>query len=133
MRISPAIFRCSARTFALLPLLFTALGGFAYGGQILVNGDFASGTIDPWTNDTRYGTGTGWSITSSGCFSGTYCVTDTGNVGVKQTFTGIATTAITDVSFYEIPATASAVVDFFYQGGADDEFVVPPTSDAGGG
>jgi hypothetical protein len=118
-------------TLALLGLL--QVSPFAYGGEILVNGDFESGSISPWINDTRYGTGTGWSITSSGCYAGSYCATDTGNVGLKQTFAGVATSSITDVSFYQTTyADDIAVVDFFYQGGVDDEVVVSGTATGDG-
>jgi hypothetical protein len=114
---------------ALASLGLLALSGLAYGGQVLVNGDFAGGTISPWFDDTRDGTGTGWLITSTNCFSGSYCVVDTGNVGLEQTFAGVATTAITDVSLY-MSGGIIEVVDFFYQGGGDDEFVLSGTPTA---
>ena len=74
-------------------LLGTLLSsGFAYGSQVLVNGGFETGSISPWANDTRYGTG-GWTVTSTGCYAGNYCATDVGDVGLKQTFAGVSTSA----------------------------------------
>ncbi len=123
------------RTIPLAFLGLLALSGLAHGSEILVNGNFETGTISPWTNNSTYDpTGTGWSITSSNCFSGTYCVTDMGNVGLMQTFAGVAVANITDVSFYQmtlltLPGTA---VDFYYQGQGVREVVVPGVPSTGG-
>jgi hypothetical protein len=48
---------------------------------------------------------------------------------LEQTFAGVATTAITQVSFYMSGGSGTAV-DFYYQGGADDEFLVNGTPTA---
>jgi len=112
---------------ALAPFCLLLLSGLAYGDEILVNGGFESGSIAPWTDDTRYGTGTGWSITSTGCTSGSFCATDNGNVGLKQTFAGVSTSSITQVSG---SVSDFASIDFFYAGGGDDEFGVSGVFDA---
>ena len=57
-----------------------------------------------------------------------------GNVGLMQTFAGVAVANITDVSFYQmtlltLPGTA---VDFYYQGQGVREVVVPGVPSTGG-
>jgi hypothetical protein len=116
--------------FASLTLAFASLAfssGAALGGEILVNGGFESGSLAPWTNDFRYGSGTPWFVTSTGCYSGTYCAEDNGNIGLMQSFAGVSTNSITDVSFAALhpdPNVNAMAYDFFYTGGLDQEFLV---------
>lgn len=101
--------------------------GAAQAGQILTNPGFETGSLTPWTNDTRYGTGVNWAITSTGCHSGSYCAVDTGNIGLEQTFSPVADSTITDISFWALhpnSGVTALAVDLFYVGGGDDEFIV---------
>ena len=61
------------------------LSGYAYGTQLLTNPDFETGLISPWTNDNSAQAGS-WTVINGGasCFSGTYCVTETGDVGLGR-------------------------------------------------
>jgi hypothetical protein len=109
-------------TVAFLLALSTA----AYGGQILTNGDFETGSLSPWTNDTRFAPGA-WSITNTNCFAGNFCATAPGNIGLEQTFAGVATADISSVTFKLLHSNTvgtAAAYDFFYTGGIDDEFAV---------
>ena len=114
----------------LIIAVFLLACGMAQADQILTNPSFESGSIAPWTDDNRFGSGT-WSITNAGCNSG-FCATVDGNVGLIQTFTPVAVSDITDISFYaEHPGGASALaVDLLYSGGGDDEFIVETTDEA---
>jgi hypothetical protein len=101
------------------------LSGYAYGTQLLSNPDFETGLISPWTNDNSVQSGS-WTLTSAGCQSGTYCVTDTGDVGLEQTFAPIGTAAITSVNFWA-DATHMITIALLYQGGGVDNFFFNPT------
>jgi hypothetical protein len=76
---------------------------------------------------------TDWTVTDTNCVTGS-CVVATGNVGLYQTFGGVPTVDITDVSFW---ASHPGVVgveyggyDFLYLDGSYDEFVFQ-TNDPG--
>ena len=91
--------------------------GAAQAGQFLTNPGFETGSLTPWTNDTRYGTGVNWAITSTGCHSGSYCAVDTGNIGLEQTFSPVADSTITDISFWALhpnSGVTALAVDLFY-------------------
>ncbi len=67
-----------AAVWAAMCLFGTAvLTGVARAGEVLVNGDFESGVLSPFTNDTRFWIGIGFSVTSNGCYDGMYRVVDT--------------------------------------------------------
>jgi hypothetical protein len=101
------------------------LSGYAYGTQLLTNPDFETGLISPWTNDNSVQAGS-WTITSTGCHGGTYCVTEVGDVGLVQTFSPISTAAVTSVKFW-IDPTNMITVALLYQGGGVDNFFFVPT------
>jgi hypothetical protein len=103
-----------------------ALIGAAKGSQILSNPGFESGSLSPWVEGRSFG-GTAWTISSTNCHSGSFCATNNGNNELEQTFAPVAVGSITDISFWALHTSASVnavAVDLFYQGGADDEFIV---------
>ena len=114
----------------LLSALLLA-GGAARADQILVNPGFETGSLSPWVNGRNFGGSTPWAITSTDCHTGSFCAEDNGNIELEQTFSAVSTASITDVSFWAMhPADAAVTalaVDFFYQGGGDDEFLVSTT------
>ena len=101
------------------------LSGSAYGTQLLTNPDFETGLFSPWTNDNSAQAGS-WTITSTGCHGGTYCVTDIGDVGLEQTFSPLNTAAVTSVNFWVDP-TNMITIALLYQGGGVDNFFFVPT------
>lgn len=110
-------------------VLFAALlaGGSAKADQILANPGFETGSLLPWFNNQNFQGTTPWFVTSTGCLSGSFCAQDDGNIELKQTFNPVATAIISDVNFWALhpdPAAVAVAYDFFYQSGAQDEFVV---------
>src|SRR5262245_17451642 len=103
------------------------LSGSAYGAQILSNPDFETGAVAPWLNDNSIQSGS-WTITTTGCHTGVYCVTDNGDVGLYQTFV-VNTATITAANFWVKP-TNGIVIALFYSGGAPspDYIMFNPTA-----
>jgi hypothetical protein len=110
----------------LMTVGFLIACGMAQAEQVLVNPGFESGSLTPWA-DGRSFSGGPWTITSTGCHSGSFCATDDGNTALVQTFSPVAVSDITDISFFaEHPnaAVTAVAVDLDYSGGGDDEFIV---------
>ena len=120
--LSEAMNHMKTKVFALLLLMMLFGGGMAHASQVLVNGTLETGSISPWTTDTRYGQGA-WTITSSGCFAGNFCATDTGNAALEQIFASVSTSTISSVTFEEKADNTVTAYDLFYAGGIDDEFI----------
>ncbi len=102
--------------------------GITQASEILINPGFESGSLAPWTNDTRYDTGVNWAVTTTNPHSGSSCAVDTGDIGLKQTFSPIPVSSVSAISFWVMhpneALSALTAVDFFYVGGGDDEFYV---------
>lgn len=95
--------------------------------NILVNGGFDSGSLTPWVNGANYGGSTPWYVTGTGCYSGPYCAEDNGNIALTQTFAGVSTNTITDVSFAALhtdPNVTLMAYDFIYSAQGSQEFTV---------
>jgi len=104
---------------ALSALLFT--GVVAQGTQIFTNPGFETGSLTPWISSGS------WAITNSGCNSGNFCAIDTGNNSLEQDFAAVATSSISQVSFFALNtsgAVTALAYDYLYQGGGFDEFIV---------
>jgi PEP-CTERM motif len=114
-------------------ILLSALvlaGSAARADQILINPGFETGSLSPWVNGRDFGGTVPWAITSTDCHSGSFCAEDTGNIELEQTFSAVSTSSITDVAFWAEHPDASVTalaVEFFYQGGGDDQFIVNTT------
>ena len=103
------------------------LGGSAYGDQLLTNPDFETGSLSPWTNDNSVQAGS-WTIISSGCNTGTYCVTVSADVGLQQMFWfGAASTDLITAADFWVNPTNTITIALLYQGGATDYFFFTPT------
>jgi hypothetical protein len=104
------------------------LSGLAYGNQFLLNPDFETGSMAPWINDNTYQAGS-WAVLNSGCESGTFCLTETGNVGLEQTFGAIGTGAITSITFWVHPDSVTPsqgiTTALIYTGGTDYQSINP--------
>lgn len=113
------------------------MSGSAYGIQILTDPGFENSlVITPgWSNDNSAPAGSGsWNVITTGCHSGSNCVQDlggvgSGNVGLMQTFSGVATSAITSFSFWVNPSGLISVT-LMYQSG-DAYPIVNPTPNQG--
>jgi hypothetical protein len=77
---------------AALPIFFIA--GTANAQNALVNGGFESGTLDPWIAvDTP-------TLTTAEAHTGVYSVAAFASDGIRQDFSSLATSQITEVSFW---------------------------------
>lgn len=100
-----------------------------FAGNILTNPGFESDTLDPWFNarDSCSSPCAPWTVVSGNPHSGTYSAMDIGNIELRQNFTPVAVSSITDVSFWvEHPdgGFLPMAFDFFYTNSTDSEFVV---------
>ncbi len=92
--------------------------------EVLQNPGFESGALNPW-----YTTGNQWTVTSSGCQSGSYCATDIGNYWIRQDFAGIPGNQITSITLWSRqPEAAIQAVDLMYSDGSYYEDIIFPTA-----
>ncbi len=68
-------------SFALVCCALPALAN-----NVLVNSDFETGLLPPWTNDNDFCGGCTWSVDSADAHSGTYSAVVDGNRLILQTF-----------------------------------------------
>src|SRR5215469_10528874 len=101
-------------------------GGSALEDQILVNPGFETGSLSAWTNGRDFCGSVLWAVTSTECHIGSFCAVDTGNIELKQTFSRVSTTSITDISIWathpDLNVTLLAV-DFFTRVAATTNFL----------
>ncbi len=114
------------KKFAFAIALITLCASAAMAGEIIVNGDFETGTLDPWYNARDFcgQTCQPWAVTSSNPHSGTYSAMDIGNIELRQDFTPVAGSSITSATFWVNNSAGVDAVDFFYTDNSDEEFVV---------
>lgn len=100
--------------------------GSAHATNILSNPGFESGSLGPWTVGSNFCTGSGlpcspWSVTNTVSNSGSYSAVDVGNIELTQSFAAVATSSITDASFYVMhPLVQSSAVPMFVEFGYTD-------------
>jgi len=87
----------------------------------IVNGSFESGSLSPWFQNAdppRPSTCSMtycefWNVTSAVSLSGTYSITDVGNLELRQNFGPIPTSAISQLGFWALnPNTFTAIVGY---------------------
>jgi hypothetical protein len=79
--------------------------GSAHATNILSNPGFESGVLSPWTAGSDFCTGgstpcVAWSVSTTASHSGSDSAVDVGDIGLMQTFAPVATSSITDASFW---------------------------------
>jgi hypothetical protein len=108
-------------------LLLASLSVPAQASDVLTNGGFETGALTPWTVNS----GTP-AVTSAEQHTGINSVAEFGGDEVKQTFSAIATSDITEVSFWALreggPFDAYA---FFYSDSTTGNFVLDATGASG--
>jgi hypothetical protein len=108
-------------------LLLTSLSVPAQASNVLTNAGFESGSLAPWTANS--GTPT---VTSAQAHTGTYSVAEFSSDQVKQTFSAIATSDISEVSFWALrdggPLDAYT---FFYSDSTTANFLLNATGTSG--
>jgi hypothetical protein len=77
--------------------------------ELLTNGGFETGTMNPWYHDGS------WSISTHQPHTGTYCAYDIGNHWIRQDFTATPANQIVSVTLWERqPEAQISAIDFFY-------------------
>lgn len=102
----------------------------AMADELIVNGGFETGALDPWYNARDFcgGTCQPWAATNSNSHSGSFSAMDIGNIEMRQDFTPVAGSSITSASFWVNNSAGVDAVDFFYTDSSDEEFVVFSTA-----
>lgn len=106
----------------------------AHATNILTNPGFETGTLSPWANGVNGCSGTGlpctpWSVSTAAAHSGTDGAVDVGDIELTQSFTAVATSLITDASFWmqhplaQQPAIAT-MVTFGYSDGTSNSVTI---------
>jgi hypothetical protein len=120
---------------ALLGLvcLGVAIATPAGAAETLTNPGFETGSLSPWFNGNNFegAGGTTWHIITSDTHSGTYAAESTGNIELRQNFSGVAGSSISEISFWlEHPFFASGpfAFDFFYSDSTNAEFLLSTSS-----
>ena len=101
-----------------------SLSAPAHAANVIVNGDFESGSLGPWY-EARNFFGSPWGITSADANTGNFSATNIGNVELRQDFAGVSTDSVTSVTFalrHANFATAPTFVSFFYGDGSSTGF-----------
>ncbi len=102
----------------------------AKAAPILSNPGFETGSLSPWFQGRDFGGSVNWQVTNTDAHSGIFSAMDNGNKELKQTFSAVPTSLITQVSFWAKhpdPNVRALAVDFFYTDGTDQEFQVSTT------
>lgn len=68
--------------------------------NILSNSGFETGSLAPWYQGADYGGPENWNVTSADAHTGTFSATDVGNKMIRQDFAPVATSLVTNVSFW---------------------------------
>ena len=102
----------------------------AMAGELIVNGGFEAGVLDPWYNAQNFCNGTcqSWAVTNSNSHSGTFSAMDIGNIELRQDFSAVPGSSITSASFWVNNSAGVDAVDFHYTDSSVEEFVVFPTA-----
>jgi hypothetical protein len=115
--------------FALV--MVTLMVGSAFAGELLINGDFESGELPPWSNARDFcgSICVPWDTTTTVVHSGMFSATDTGNIELRQDFAPTLGSDITGVSLWVNNSVGVNAVDFFYTDSSIEEFVFFTTAD----
>jgi hypothetical protein len=113
-----------------IALTMVLLAGSAFAGELLVNGDFETGSLGPWFNARNFcgGNCVEWNVNNSNPHSGMFSAMDVGNIELRQDFAPTPGSQIASVTFWVNNSAGVDAVDFFYSDNSDEEFVVFTTA-----
>lgn len=101
---------------SLFPLLLIITGfAFSVPVELLQNGDFETGVLQPWTTNN-------WIISTTDPHSGTYCAFDEGNYWIRQDFTPVDVSKVVSVTFWHKQPEVTVYGIEFYYGPSDYDF-----------
>jgi hypothetical protein len=110
------------KAFAFLSILLLLPFIVYADAELLVNGGFETGSLDPWYTDN-------WTISTSNPHSGTYCVYDMYNHYIRQDFSPIDVSLVVSITFwYRQPTPFIFAFDLFYGASDYDENIYYPST-----
>lgn len=140
--------RCPAQSAAIesgekmkTPYLVIALGATICSGghgAVIANGDFDTGVLSPWYEDRSFGSSRQWSVGSLDPHSGGYYAFNVGPLELRQDFTPILGSNISQFSFFvgaQFPDRGNPLVEVFYLDGGSSgprEVVLDPSHASSG-
>jgi hypothetical protein len=107
-------------------------------GAVIANGDFDSGSLAPWYEDRSFGSTRPWSIGSLDPHSGGYYAFNLGPLELRQNFTPILGSEITQFSFFvgaQFANRGNPMIEIFYSDSASSgsrEIALDPSHASGG-
>jgi hypothetical protein len=95
-------------------------------GEIIVNGGFETGALDPWYNAQNFcgGPCQDWAVTNSNSHSGSFSAMDIGNIELRQDFAPVPGSSITSASLWINNSVGVNALDFHYTDNSVEEFVL---------
>jgi hypothetical protein len=121
-----------------LALLLITLACSCARGAVIANSDFDSGSLAPWYVDRSFGSTRPWSIGSLDPHSGGYYAFNLGPLELRQNFTPILGSEITQFSFFigaQFPNRGNPMIEIFYSDGGSSgsrEIALDPSHASGG-
>jgi hypothetical protein len=96
--------------------------------NVLHNSGFETGSLSPWYQGNDFSFGVDWTVTTTGCQSGTFCAENTGNKELRQDFAGVLGSTINQVSFWarhpKYNTDDALAYSFYYSDSTNAEFLV---------
>jgi hypothetical protein len=116
-------------------VLLTLTTGQLFGANILANPGFETGSLAPWTNSNDFCGGCLWTVENADANTGTSSAVLFGNRLILQTFAPVATSSITEASFWARhpdagPSGADVAAYFEYSDASSEEVIVSTTGTA---
>jgi hypothetical protein len=102
----------------------------AMAGELIVNGGFETGMLDPWSSGAQnfcHQTCQEWAPTNSDSHSGSFSAMDIGNIELRQNFAPTPGSSITSASFWVNNSFGVDAIYFYYTDSSIETFgVLPP-------
>lgn len=112
--------------------LLVIYSSYSYSATVVLNSGFEDGVLMPWyqgTGTLDYPHDEFWNISSNRSFTGNHSATNVGNNELRQDFSPIAASQITEISFYLLKETfaVDSAVQFHYSDGTLNQIFVSNT------
>lgn len=107
-------------------------------GAVITNGDFDTGSLASWYVDRSFGSTRPWAVGSLDPHSGGYYAFNLGPLELRQDFTSILGSEITQFSFFvgaQFPNRGNPMIELFYSDGSSSgpkEIPLDPSHASGG-
>ena len=100
---------------------------------VILNGGFEDGVLAPWyqgVGSLDFITDEYWNVASNRSFTGNYSATNVGNNELRQDFTPVASSQITEISFYLLNDTLAVdtAIQLHYSDGSSNQILLSGVS-----